>query len=73
MWNGKPIKQKLVLVVDDDRVVRGSISRLLGMNGILFWRRRMANKPLNYRRKRRISRVWFCSIWRCRSWTVTDS
>ena len=33
MWNGKPVSEKLVLVVDDDRVVLGSMSRLLGMKG----------------------------------------
>jgi CheY-like chemotaxis protein len=33
MWNGKPVNEKLVLVVDDERVIRRSISRLLGMNG----------------------------------------
>jgi CheY-like chemotaxis protein len=29
MWNGKPVNEKLVLVVDDDRSVRESLSRLL--------------------------------------------
>ena len=33
MWNGKPIKAKLVLVVDDDRSVRESLSGLLDLKG----------------------------------------
>jgi CheY-like chemotaxis protein len=33
MWNGKPIKEKLVLVVDDDRSVRESLSGLLDVEG----------------------------------------
>jgi CheY-like chemotaxis protein len=33
MSNGKPIKEKLVLVVDDDRTVRESLSGLLDMEG----------------------------------------
>ena len=33
MWNGKPVNEKLVLVVDDDRSLRESLSRLLDMEG----------------------------------------
>jgi len=33
MWNGKPVNEKLVLVVDDDRSVRESLSRLLAVEG----------------------------------------
>ena len=33
MWNGKPVNEKLVLVVDDDRSVRESLSRLLDAAG----------------------------------------
>jgi CheY-like chemotaxis protein len=33
MWNGKPINEKLVLVVDDDRSVRESLSGLLDLKG----------------------------------------
>jgi CheY-like chemotaxis protein len=33
MWDGRPVSEKLVLVVDDERCVRGAMSRLLGMNG----------------------------------------
>lgn len=33
MWNGKPINQKLVLVVDDDRSMRESLAGLLDVKG----------------------------------------
>ena len=33
MWNGKPIDEKLVLVVDDDQSARESLSRLLDLEG----------------------------------------
>jgi CheY-like chemotaxis protein len=33
MWNGKPVNEKLVLVVDDDRSVRESLSKLLDAAG----------------------------------------
>jgi CheY-like chemotaxis protein len=33
MWNGKPIDEKLVLVVDDDQSARESLSRLLDVKG----------------------------------------
>jgi CheY-like chemotaxis protein len=33
MWKGKPVDEKLVLVVDDDRDVRESLSNLLAVEG----------------------------------------
>ena len=33
MWNGKPINEKLVLVVDDDRSMRESLAGLLDVKG----------------------------------------
>ena len=33
MWNGKPVNEKLVLVVDDDRSARESLSTLLDVEG----------------------------------------
>jgi CheY-like chemotaxis protein len=33
MWNGKPIDEKLVLVVDDDRSIRESLAGLLDVKG----------------------------------------
>ena len=33
MWNGKPINEKLVLVVDDDRSMRESLAGLLDLGG----------------------------------------
>jgi CheY-like chemotaxis protein len=33
MWNGKPVNEKLVLVVDDDRSTRESLYRLLDVEG----------------------------------------
>jgi CheY-like chemotaxis protein len=33
MWKGKPVDEKVVLVVDDDRDVRESLSNLLAMEG----------------------------------------
>ena len=33
MWKGKPVNEKLVLVVDDDPSMRESLSSLLGVEG----------------------------------------
>jgi len=57
MWNGKPINEKLVLVVDDDRSMRESLAGLLDLGGYSVLEAETAKRLSTYWRTRRISHV----------------
>ena len=72
MWNGKPINQKLVLVVDDDRSMRESLAGLLDVKGYSVLEAENGQKALDVLEKGRVSHVSFCLTLRCRLWTDAD-
>jgi CheY-like chemotaxis protein len=73
MWNGKPINEKLVLVVDDDRSMRESLAGLLDVKGYSVLKAENGQKALDVLEKApRFPCVSFCLTLRCRLWTDAD-